>query len=403
VGGCCGTDCSQAFINDLGLLARTRDGAIGFQLVAGGGLSTLRRNAITVDEFVPAGEVLEAVEAVIRAFHRIGNRKNRAKARLKWTIDAIGPAAFVAEYAVERAAIRAEGGRPLTLPPAPPPRRLDRALPQAAPPRDDFDAWAADSVIAQKQPGFAAVVIRLVLGDVTAVQLRALARLAVDHGEGELRATNDQNLVLRWVPVGKLPAVHAALAELGLARTGARTVADVTSCPGASSCKIAVTQSRGLATLLTELFDRKPHLIEQARELTIKMSGCPNSCGQHHIAGLGFQGGVRKVDGRAVPQYLLHIGGGHLPDRARFARLVAKLPARRVPAAVERLIELYARDRAPGEAPNDFFARIDLDVVRVLLADLEQLTAADATADDFVDLGETRAFEVTAGEGECAA
>jgi sulfite reductase (ferredoxin) len=429
VGGCCGTDCSQAFINDLGLLARTRDGAIGFQLVAGGGLSTLRRNAITVDEFVPAGEVLEAVEAVIRAFHRIGNRKNRAKARLKWTIDAIGAAAFVAEYDVERAAIRAEGGRPLTLPPVAPPRRSDermriagggdptgsaggagaaprgisRALPQAAPPRDDFDAWAADSVIAQKQPGFAAVVIRLVLGDVTATQLRALARLAVDHGEGELRATNEQNLILRWVPVGKLPAVHAALAELGLARTGARTVADVTSCPGASSCKIAVTQSRGLATLLTELFDRKPHLIEQARELTIKMSGCPNSCGQHHIAGLGFQGGVRKVDGRAVPQYLLHIGGGHLPDRARFARLVAKLPARRVPAAVERLIELYARDRAPGEAPNDFFARIELDVVKLVLADLERMTAEDATADDFVDLGETRAFEVTAGEGECAA
>jgi sulfite reductase beta subunit-like hemoprotein len=424
VGGCCGTDCSQAFINDLGLLARTRpspatespmrahgaeapaapsrDGDIGFQLVAGGGLSTLRRNAITVDEFVPAGEVLEAVEAVIRAFHRIGNRKNRAKARLKWTIDAIGPAAFVAEYQVERAAIRAEGGRALVLPPQPQ-RRPDRTLAQAVAPRADFDAWAKDSVVAQKQPGYAAVVIRLVLGDITATQLRALARLAVDHGEGELRATNDQNLLLRWVPIGKLPVVHAALAELGLARTGARTVADVTSCPGASSCKIAVTQSRGLATLLTELFDRKPELIDRARDLTIKMSGCPNSCGQHHIAGLGFQGGVRKVDGRAVPQYLLHIGGGHLPDRARFARLVAKLPARRVPAAVERLIDLYVAERADGEAPNDYFARVEPEKVKATLADLERMTGEDATADDFIDLGETRAFEVTAGEGECAA
>jgi len=402
VGGCCGTDCSQAFINDLGLLARTRDGAIGFQLVAGGGLATLRRNAITVDEFVPASEVLEAVEAVIRAFHRIGNRKNRAKSRLKWTIDAIGPAAFIAEYQVERLAIRADGGRTLTLPPEPA-RRADRALTQAIAPRPGYDAWARDSVIAQKQAGFAAVVIRLVLGDVTATQLRALARLAVDHGEGELRATNDQNLILRWVPVAKLPAVHAQLVELGLARTGANTVADVTSCPGASSCKIAVTQSRGLATLLTELFDRRPELIEQARELTIKMSGCPNSCGQHHIAGLGFQGGVRKVDGRAVPQYLLHIGGGHLPDRARFARLVGRIPARRVPTAVERLIELYVRERTAGEAPNDFFARVEVDRVKELLADLDRLTAADATPEDFIDLGETRAFEVTATEGECAA
>jgi sulfite reductase beta subunit-like hemoprotein len=402
VGGCCGTDCSQAFINDLGFLARTRDGRIGFQVVAGGGLSTLRRSAITVEEFVPAGEILEAAEAVVRVFHRIGNRTNKAKARLKWAIDQIGAPAFVAQYLAERDRIRAEGGHPLTLP-AQPARPVGRTLTQAVEPRPGYDAWTADSVFAQKQPGYAAVLIRLVLGDITAGQLRALIKLAIDHGEGELRATNDQNLLLRWVPRAKLPAVYAALADAGLARTGARTVADVTSCPGASSCKIAVTQSRGLASLLTELFDRKPQLIDKARDLTIKMSGCPNSCGQHHIAGLGFQGGVRKVDGRAVPQYLLHIGGGHAPDRARFAKLVARIPARRVPAAVERLIDLYVRDKDPGEAPNDFFARVDHEVVKALLADLDKMTAADATPEDFIDLGETRAFEVVAGEGECAA
>ena len=402
VGGCCGTDCSQAYINDLGFLARTKDGQIGFQVVAGGGLATLRRSAITVEEFVPAGEVLEAAEAVIRVFHRIGNRTNKAKARLKWAIDQIGAPAFVAQYLAERDVIRAEGGHPLALP-AQPARPVGRTLTQAVAARPGYDAWATDSVFAQKQPGYAAVLIRLVLGDITAVQLRALIRLAIDHGEGELRATNEQNLLLRWVPRAKLPAVHAALADAGLARSGARTVADVTSCPGASSCKIAVTQSRGLASLLTELFDKKPELIDKARDLTIKMSGCPNSCGQHHIAGLGFQGGVRKVDGRPVPQYLLHIGGGHAGDRARFAKLVARVPARRVPAAVERLIELYVRDKDPGEAPNDFFARVDHDVVKALLADLDKMTAADATAEDFVDLGETRAFEVVAGEGECAA
>ena len=276
VGGCCGTDCSQAFINDLGFLARTRDGEIGFQVVAGGGLSTLRRSAITVFEFVPAHEILEAAESVVRVFHRIGNRHNKAKARLKWAIDQIGADAFVAQVRAERDVIRAEGGRPLTLAPRPP-RPTERELAQVVAPRDGFEAWLADSVQPQKQPGYAVVLIRLVLGDITTAQLREVGRIAVEHGEGELRATNDQNLMLRWVPKWKLPLVHARLADAGLARTGARTVADVTSCPGASSCKIAVTQSRGLGTLLTELFDRKPELIGLARDLTIKMSGCPNS------------------------------------------------------------------------------------------------------------------------------
>ena len=404
VGGCCGRDCSQAFINDLGFLARTRtapDGAtqLGFQLVAGGGLSTLRRSALTVEDFVPLAEILEAADALVRVFHRIGNRHNRAKARLKWAIDKIGAPAFLAEYRAERDRIRAEGGVPLVLPPQPAVAVRRAPLAQVASAEPGYAAWAEHNVRPQKQAGFSSVVIRLVLGDITAAQLRALATLVVSHGEGELRATNEQNLVLRHVPDARLPALHRELVRAGLARKDANTVADVVSCPGASSCKIAVTASRGLGAQLTELLDRRPDLIAAARGVDVKVSGCPNGCGQHYVAGIGFQGGMRKLAGRPAPQYLVYVGGGTRADGADFGRLVGKVPARRAAATLERLLDFYIREGGTGHA---FWASVPIDTLRTLIADLSELPDAEAVESDFVDLGEASAFEVVAGEGECA-
>src|SRR5262249_9931816 len=233
--------------------------------------------------------------------------------RLKWAIDKIGADAFVAAYHAERAEIRATGGIALVLPVQPVPAQRRAPLTQVTTPDPGFAEWAADSVRPQKQAGFSAGVIRLVLGDITTAQLRALATTCVQFGEGELRTTNEQNLVLRWVANAKLPALHRELARIGLAGAGANTVADVTSCPGASSCKIAVTASRGLATELTRVLEnlavRRPELVAAARGVDIKVSGCPNGCGQHYIAGIGFQGGMRKVAGRPAPQYLVYVGG----------------------------------------------------------------------------------------------
>jgi sulfite reductase (NADPH) hemoprotein beta-component len=404
LGGCCGTDCSQAFINDLGFLARKRtrrDGTdeIGFQLLAGGGLSTLRRSALTVEDFVPADELLEAADAIVRVFHRIGNRHNRAKARLKWAIDKIGREAFLAEYHAERDKIRAEGGVPLVLPPQPVAPRRHAPLAQIASPEPGYREWAVHNVRPQKQAGFSSVVIRLILGDITAAQLRALASLVVAFGEGELRTTNEQNLVLRYVPDARLPALHRELVRAGLARQGANTLADVTSCPGASSCKLAVTASRGLAAQLTELLDRRPDLVTAARGLDVKVSGCPHGCGQHYIAGLGFQGGMRKLAGRPAPQYLVYVGGGIRKDGADFGRLLGKVPARRAAATLERLLDFYIRGHGQSHA---FWTTIPLDTLRALIADLTELGDAEAIEADFVDLGETAAFEVASGEGECA-
>jgi sulfite reductase beta subunit-like hemoprotein len=404
LGGCCGTDCSQAFINDLGFLARKRiaeDGSeqIGFQMMAGGGLSTLRRSALIVEEFVPAGEILEAADAIVRVFHRIGNRNNRAKARLKWAIDKIGAPAFLAEYRAERELIRTEGGVRLELPAQPEVPQRRAPLTQVATTEPGYDAWAVNNVRPQKQAGFASVVIRLILGDITAVQLRALAPLIVQFGEGELRTTNEQNLVLRYVPIARLPALHRELVRIGLALKDANTLADVTSCPGASSCKLAVTASRGLGSQLTELLDRRPDLVTAARGLDVKVSGCPHGCGQHYIAGIGFQGGMRKLAGRPAPQYLVYVGGGIRADGADFGRLVTKVPARRAAATLERLLDFYIREGATGHA---FWATVPMETLRGVIGELTELREADAVEADFVDLGETTAFEVINAEGECA-
>jgi sulfite reductase (NADPH) hemoprotein beta-component len=403
IGGCCGTDCSQAFINDLGLLATKRGDEIGFKLIAGGGLSTLRRSALLVDEFVPVAEVAEASDAIVRVFHRIGNRHNRAKARLKWAIDKIGADAFLAEYRAERETIRAEGGVKLELPLLPPVPVRKQLLAQVIDADPAYAEWATHNVRPQKQPGFSSVVIRLVLGDVTPAQFRALAPIITAFGEGELRATNEQNLVLRFVPTARLPALHKELVRIGLALGGANTLADVTSCPGASSCKLAVTNSRGLGGVLTDhvdaLFVRRPELLAQTRGLDIKVSGCPHGCGQHYIAGIGFQGGMRKIAGRPAPQYLIYAGGSIGATKAEFGKLLGKVPARRAGAALERLLDFYV---AEGGTNAAFFASTPTDKLRSLIADLGELSDADATDADFIDFGETHAFEVQAGEGECA-
>ncbi|HUS31266.1 MAG TPA: nitrite/sulfite reductase [Kofleriaceae bacterium] len=400
LGGCCGTDCSQAFINDLGFLATSRDGAHGFKLLAGGGLSTLRREAIVVEEFVPVAEVLEAADAIVRVFHRIGNRNNKAKARLKWAIEKIGVDAFLAEYRAERETIRSEGGVPLVLPaqPVPPSRRP--LLAQVSEPADGYSEWAADSVRAQKQAGFSAVVIRLILGDITATQLRALAQIAKTYGEGEVRLTNEQNIVLRWVPDARLPALHRELAAIGLANIGANTLADVTSCPGATSCKLAVTSSKGLAAVLTQFLDERQDLVRKAKGLDIKVSGCPHGCGQHYIGGIGFQGGMRKLAGRAAPLYLVYVGGGITATGADFGKLIGKVPARRVTTLLERLLGFYI---AAGGTSHKFWNDVPVDQVRELIADLTVIDDATATEEDFIDHGEAAAFEVITAEGECSA
>jgi sulfite reductase (NADPH) hemoprotein beta-component len=431
----CGDDHALAAINDLGWTARIaeHDGVRrrGFALTVGGGTSILPVAGRTLFEFLPAAEMFAVAEAILRVYHRLGDHEHRQRNRMKFLIKSLGWERWRDEVLGELARVRVEGVPPLPFDaeappveappdwrrPSPPPRAVVRALvaadvlsgpgvhPTVEASGDDaraFAAWLATNVRRQRQPGYAVALVRLPLGDITSGQLRALAALAESYGDGTVRLTVDQNVFIRWVSDDDVRDLFVRLAAAGLATSGAGTIADVTSCPGAESCKLAVTQSRGLGRLLAETLAARPDLVAAASDASIKISGCPNGCGQHHIATLGFQGSVRKVDGRAVPQYFVMVGGGTTADGAAFARLAAKIPARRLGAALARILEWYGRERTAGETPRGFFARAKVGDVKALLADLEAFDPARASAEDYVDLGDTRAFVPEVMEGECA-
>lgn len=414
----CPEDHAFAAINDIGWQARLGpDGQRGFRVVAGGGTATLCASAPVLADFLPAGDLLRMAEAILRVYQRLGDYEHRKRNRMKYLIRTLGFESWRTEVEKELASVRAEGGpalpfdpqaAPLEVPPtwarpAPPDpaaiaTRVRAAAtrgpglhPQVEPAAADAGAessWRASNLRPQKQPGFALAIVTLPLGDITAEQLRVLAELAGAYGDGTVRTTHDQNLVLRFVRLDEASALYLRLRAAGLGQAGAGTAADVTSCPGAESCRLAVTQSRGLGRLLREHLAARADLVELAGSLDLKISGCPNGCGQHHVAGLGFQGSVRQLGGRALPQYFVMLGGGLSGGSASFGRLAAKIPARRVPQAMERLLALYAAERSPGESARAFLQRLELPRAKELLADLEAISEASALADDFVDPGD---------------
>jgi sulfite reductase (NADPH) hemoprotein beta-component len=303
------------------------------------------------------------------------------------------PAPSVGEAAARAAAaeIRGPGFTPSPVP----------ALPVQ---NGDYGRWVRTNVGTQRQAGYALVAVTVPLGDLTGAQMRILGDLAEAYGDGTIHTSHDQGVHFRWVRHADVPALYARLSAAGLGRAGAGTLSDVTSCPGAEACRLAVTQSRGLGRLLGDTLAARPDLVDAAPGLNIKISGCPNGCGQHHIAGLGFQGSVRQVGGRALPQYFVMVGGGATPEgTAAFGRIAAKVPAKRIPQVVERIVGLYAAEGAPGEAADAFLRRIELWRLKALLADLEPITEGDALPSDFIDLGDEAEFKVEAMEGECSA
>ena len=428
----CSRDHIKLTINDIGWLARVQDGKRGFRVYVGGGTATMTTAAAVLFEFLPVEDTLNVAEAVIRVFHERGDYQHKQRNRMKFMIKAMGWEAFKAAVDAALAQVRADGGPllrfevdPAAEEPAPSgprpaapsieqvealvqaaalrgPGILPEPRPSSAPGGGDYTSWLATNVRAQKQNDFAAAVVTVPLGDLSGAQYRVLGALASAYADGTVRVTAVQDLVFRWVRRHDLPELYRRLKAAGLGLPDADSIADVTSCPGAESCKLAVTQSRGLGQALQQHLRETPALIDLARELDIKISGCPNGCGQNHIATIGFQGSLRKVDGKAVPQYFIQVGGGIDADRTTFGRLAAKVPARRAATALERLVRLYASEKQNGESPVSFFRRLEVPRVKALLADLEAMTSDTTTDTDYIDLAETTPFRPETMEGECA-
>jgi sulfite reductase beta subunit-like hemoprotein len=383
------------------------------EIKVGGGTSIMPRIAPTLYDFVGLddGEYLEVAEAVFRIFDRQDwLRVNRARARIKVLVDKIGIDEFrklvdeerqgdwVAERDFDVAGLRLDVDEEDRAPDVP-----DT---YASPNGDgsDFERFRSSNVTAQRQEGFSAVQVHVPRGDLSPDQLRALADIARRYSGGWVRTTVHQNLLFRWVRNETVYEVWEALRELGLGDAGADQVGDVVSCPGTDSCKLGITSSMGLNAALRERLDAMQITDPLTRKLHIKMSGCPNGCSQHHIANIGFYGASIKVGEHTIPAYVAHIAGNYEGGEIVYGqRLKVRLPAKRVPEAVERWIRLYERDRTDGEQFNAFTARVGTttfeDEVRDLALPLE--FGLD-TIEQFIDWERKVPFVVQRGEGECA-
>ncbi len=429
----CATDHIATGVNDLGFRAVVGpDGGRGFRVCAGGGTAIMTASAGLLHEFLPASEILRVAEAVLRVFKRLGDYEHKQRNRMKFLIKTLGWARWREEYDRELTACRLRGQVPTLEIDPPAVESRPEWVKDAAPVLGDiatrvaagrisgpgltptivpilqssdeaYARWRVTNVRPQKQFGYAMAMATVPLGDLSSDQMRVIGELARAYGDGTIRVTADQDLVFRWISTCDVRQLYRRLAAAGLGLAEAGTIADVTSCPGAETCRLAVTQSRGLGRLLEDHLRARPDLIAAADGARIKISGCPNGCGLHHIATIGFQGSVRRLGSRAVPQYFVMVGGGVHDRGATFGRLAAKIPARRMPEVVERLIDLYATDRTPGETATVFFGRVEIDVVKRRLADLERLTPGDAVPMDFIDLGESTDFVPEVMDGECSA
>ncbi len=410
---CSDADRAITGIHDVGFIPRVRDGVRGFEVRVGGGTSIMPRIAPTLYEFVAAddGEYLKATEAVLRIFDRQDwLRPNRARARIKVLVDKIGIDAFRTmvdrelegewvgerDFSIGRLLPETDEEEVAPAPPAAP------GSPNGD--RTDFDRFLADSVDAQRQAGFSTVHVKITRGDLTPEQFRGLAGVMRDFCGGNARTTIDQNLVLRWVRDEALYDVYGALREIGLADTGVGTLTDVISCPGTDSCKLGITASMGLNQALQERVEAMNITDPMTRRIHLKMSGCPNGCGQHHIGTIGFYGASIKVGEHTMPAYIPHIGGiAEAGEVVYGARLKVRLPAKRVPDAVERWLRMYEAERAEGEEFTAFASRVGTgrfeDEIRELSIpaefNLENML-------QFIDWSRREPYQVIRGEGECA-
>jgi len=428
----CTEDHALASIHDIGWRARIVDGKKGFRVTVAGGTSILPVSGYVLYDFLPVEEMFNVAEAVIRVFHRFGDYKHPQRNRMKFVVKALTWDGYRARFEECLDEFKKDGGarlpfdpattRPETAPdwaPAEAPTLQAVAATASTPVNgpgimpgtvrlqplpDAFVRWMRSNVSKQRQPGHYHVTVRLPLGDFTSGQMRVLADLSEAYGDGSMRLTVEQNVLFRWVTRESIEPFYQRLAAAGLAAPDANTLSDVVSCPGAESCRLAVTQSRGLGRSLTEHLSARPELVDLVPSGNIKISGCPNGCGQHHIASIGFQGSVRKLGPRAVPQYFVLVGGGCADDgTAHFGKVVSKVPVHRLTDALDRLLGLYRDHRQGDEELGVFFRRVPPSMATDALKDLAVLLPNEATDQDFIDLAETRAFTPEVMDGECSA
>ena len=406
--GCEEHACGLANMHDIGAVAAVKevDGEVkhGFKLYVGGGLGAVPHQAKIFDEFVSVEELLPISQSIARVFTRLGERRNRNKARLKFVIAKYGIEEFRKLVLEDRATLRHDPVWTDYL------DNLDayNESPLKAPTQlngtrkpEGFDEWYESNVQLQKQPGYAFVMITLPLGDITADQTRALADISRKYVKDTIRATVEQNIVLRWVTMTDLPALYRELKEIGLGDPGAESTVDITACPGTDSCKLGISSSRGLAAHLRGHF-METGVSDDIKGLRIKISGCPNSCGQHHVANIGFFGSSRRIGGHIAPYYQVLLGGHMIENGSSYGLATGKIHGKHIPAFIEELTGKYTAERHDEESFTDYVGRLGKAEIKKILSKYDKIPSYEEAPEFYVDTGDTKEFQLKTGVGECA-
>jgi sulfite reductase (ferredoxin) len=413
--GCKQHPCGLTFMHDLGLIATKRvvDGKeqIGFEMYVGGGLGAVPQLAKLFDEFVPPEELLPLSQAIARVYARLGEKKNRNKARIKFLVSKLGIEEFQRLVKEERASLENDPEWTNWL--ASIPQYTESGLPEPVSAGQEIDLgadstafaqWQATNVYQQRQPGFACVTLNLPLGDLTSQQMRGVADIARRFTPDATRTTVEQNLMLRWIHEADLPALYLALKQVKLHAPGAQTIADVTACPGTDTCKLGIASSRGLAGELRQRLAVKGwQYDETVKDIRIKVSGCFNSCSQHTVAEIGFYGSNRLIDRHRVPHLHLILGGEWDNNAAQYGQSLGVIPSKRIPEVVDFLIDTYLQERQKGEKFSQFVNRIGKKEIKERVQPFLEIPPYAVDKSFYTDWGDAREYTIgDIGIGECA-
>ncbi len=409
--GCEDEACGLVKMHDLGLLARNKvvDGETvrGFRIYVGGGLGTVPHQAKVLADFVPEDELLPLSQAVARVFSRLGEKKNRNRARLKFLIAKLGLEEFQRLVYEELDTIPHDERWTAYIETVDEydETPLKATVPlNGTPIPEGYTEWFATNVYKQRQAGYNTITINLPLGDLSSEQAYQLADVARKYVGDAIRTTVEQNIVLRWVTDEDLPKVYAELNAIGLGTAGAGTIVDITSCPGTDTCKLGIAASRGLAgELRTRLAAKNATLPDAVKDLRVKISGCFNSCGQHHVADIGFFGNSRRRNNRTVPHFQVILGGQWKENAGSYGLAVGAVPSRVVPDVLDAITNRYANEREQGENFQAWIGRLGKKEVKNMLTPYTDVPTYEENKTYYSDWGDPREFTIgDIGVGECA-
>jgi sulfite reductase (ferredoxin) len=395
-------DTALSYIHDLGFIAKLKDGKRGFKVMLGGGLGSQPRHADELYDFLPAEELIPLIEGVLRVFDRHGERAKRLKARMKFLIKDIGKDAFMELVSEQSTALsknhpefeveKFEGAPPLQEVEVPSVEIEDQK---------DFETWKSTNVIPQKQEGLFAIGIRVPLGDFYTGGARKLADLVKKYAGNEIRLSLRQDILIRHVREEFLAFFYSELKKLGYAETGYNKTVDITACPGTDTCNLGIASSTGIADVLEDVLKEEYPQFINGKDITIKISGCMNACGQHNMAEIGFQGMSVKVGKTVAPALQVLLGGGTLGDgKGRFADKVIKVPSKRGPQALRLLLNDFEAKANSEEKFAEYYDRQGKTYFYDLLKDLAD--TSNLTENEFVDWGHEKPYIKAVGVGECA-